>query len=73
MALHKDYYAEDCLQSMDCDVIKNLMVVIGSKELICFIDTEYSIHAQLIFDSLRFADLIFQNVWQIFSAMLPLM
>jgi len=52
MALHKDYHAEDCLQAVDCDVVKNLIVEIGGEELIHFVDTEYSTHAQLIFDSL---------------------
>ncbi|KAG2340669.1 hypothetical protein BDR05DRAFT_950211 [Suillus weaverae] len=73
MALHKDYGAEDCLQPVDCDVVKNLMVEIGGKVLVHFIDMEYRPHAQLIFDNLGFKDLTFQNVWPIFSAMLPLM
>ncbi|KAG1725924.1 hypothetical protein EDB19DRAFT_1914861 [Suillus lakei] len=73
MALHKDYHVEDCLQSVDRDIVKNLMVEIGGEDLICFVDTEYSAHAQSIFDDLGFIGLTFQNVWQIFSAMLPLM
>ncbi|KAG2032503.1 hypothetical protein BDR03DRAFT_985638 [Suillus americanus] len=73
MALHKDYGAEDCLQLVDRDVVKNLMVEIGGEDLVRFVDVEYSAHAQLIFDNLGFKDLTFQNVWPIFSAMLPLM
>ncbi|KAG1758415.1 hypothetical protein EDD22DRAFT_981416 [Suillus occidentalis] len=70
MALHKDY---------NRDVVKNLMVKIGGEDLVHFVDmvscmtTEYSAHAQLIFNNLGFKDLTFQNVWPIFSAMLPLM
>ncbi|KAG1748682.1 hypothetical protein EDB19DRAFT_1905026 [Suillus lakei] len=73
MALHKDYHVEDCLQSVDRDIVKNLMAEIGGEDLIRFVDTEYSAHAQSIFDDLGFIGLTFQNVWQIFSAMLPLM
>ncbi|KAG2347556.1 hypothetical protein BDR05DRAFT_974081 [Suillus weaverae] len=73
IALHKDYGVEDCLQPVDCDVVKNLMVEIGGKDLVRFVDTEYSAHAQLIFNNLGFKDLTFQNVWPFFSAMLPLM
>ncbi|KAG1741481.1 uncharacterized protein EDB91DRAFT_1237141 [Suillus paluster] len=73
MALYKDYDAEDCLQYVDRDVVKNLMVEIGGKDLVRFVNTEYSAHAQLIFDDLGFKDLTFQNVWPIFSVMLPLM
>ena len=73
MSLHQDYNAENCLQLVDRDVVKNLMEEIGGEDLIRFIDLEYSNTAQLIFNNLGYTVLTFENVWQVFSAMLPLM
>ncbi|KAG2140218.1 uncharacterized protein EDB93DRAFT_1241888 [Suillus bovinus] len=70
--LHKDYDAQNCLQLVDRDVVKNLMEEIGGEDLIRFVDSEYSAAAQLIFDGLGFTILTFKNVWSVFSAMLPL-
>ncbi|KIK32618.1 hypothetical protein CY34DRAFT_18913 [Suillus luteus UH-Slu-Lm8-n1] len=70
--LHKDYDAQNCLQLVDRDVVKNLMEEIGGEDLIRFVDSEYSAAAQLIFDGLGFTVLTFENVWSVFSAMLPL-
>ncbi|KAJ8579873.1 hypothetical protein M405DRAFT_869891 [Rhizopogon salebrosus TDB-379] len=72
MSLHEDYNAENCLQLVDRDVIKNLMEEIAGEDLIRFVDSEYSAAACLIFDNLGFTVLTFENVWQVFSAMLPL-
>jgi hypothetical protein len=72
MSLHEDYNAKNCLQLVDRDVIKNLMEEIGGEDLIRFVDSEYSAAACLIFDNLGFTVLTFENVWQVFSAMLPL-
>ncbi|KAG1859675.1 hypothetical protein F4604DRAFT_1588966 [Suillus subluteus] len=73
MSLHEDYDAENCLQLVDRDVVKNLMEEIGGENLIHFVDSEYSAAAQLIFDDLGFTFLTFKNVWPMFSVMLPLM
>jgi hypothetical protein len=70
--LHKDYDVQNCLQLVDRDVIKNLMEEIGGEDLIHFVDSEYSATVQLIFDGLGFTVLTFENVWSMFSAMLPL-
>ncbi|KAG1750783.1 hypothetical protein EDB19DRAFT_1893324 [Suillus lakei] len=72
MSLHEDYDAENCLQPVDHDVIKNLMEEIGGEDLICFVGSEYSVATQSIFDNLGFTVLTFENVWQVFAAMLPL-
>ena len=73
MSLHEDYGAENCLQPVDHSVVGNLMEEIGGEDLIRFVDSEYSATAQSIFDNLGFTVLTFENVWQVFSAMLPLM
>ncbi|KIK79428.1 hypothetical protein PAXRUDRAFT_161324, partial [Paxillus rubicundulus Ve08.2h10] len=72
-ALHNQYGGEDCLQKVDRAVVKQLMEEIGGEDLICFVDIAYAAHAQTVYDSLNFTSLTLQNVWAVFSAMLPLM
>jgi hypothetical protein len=49
------------------------MEELGGEDLILFVSREYAYKAQGIFDTLRVRDLNLQNVWHIFSSMLPLM
>jgi hypothetical protein len=44
----------------------------GGKDLIRFVPAEYAENAQSIYDALGIKDLTLQNVWHIFTAMLPL-
>jgi hypothetical protein len=41
-------------------------------ELVSFSTPEFSAHAQEAYDSLAIVDLTFENVWAVFTAMLPL-
>lgn len=66
MALYEDYHIVNYLQSVDYDNIKNIMMEIGDKDLFCFVNTDYSVYKQLIFNSLGFTSLTFQNVCQFF-------
>ncbi|KIJ05969.1 hypothetical protein PAXINDRAFT_20810 [Paxillus involutus ATCC 200175] len=72
-ALHDQYGGENCLQKVDRAVVKHLMEDIGGEDLIRFLDIGYAAHAQTVYDSLNFTSLTLQNVWAVFSAMLPLM
>ncbi|KIK77459.1 hypothetical protein PAXRUDRAFT_166785 [Paxillus rubicundulus Ve08.2h10] len=72
-ALYDQYGGEDCLQKVDREVVRELMEDIGGVDLIHFVDTGYDVHAQAVFDSLDCTALTLQNVWAVFSAMLPLM
>ncbi|KAG0708133.1 hypothetical protein DFH29DRAFT_979469 [Suillus ampliporus] len=60
------------LPSVDHEVVKQLMESIGGKDLVRFISVEYKNHAETVFANLGFKELSFHNVWNIFSAMLPL-
>ncbi|KAG2057080.1 hypothetical protein BDR06DRAFT_981083 [Suillus hirtellus] len=73
MSLHEDYNAKNCLQPVDHDIVKNLMEGIGREDLIHFVGSEYSVAAQSIFNNLGFTVLTFENVWQVFAAILPLL
>jgi len=72
-ALHREHGGEDCLQTVDMDVVRGLMEELGGDELIQFVPVEYAHHAQTVFDGLNIGSLGFQNVWLVFQAMLPLM
>jgi hypothetical protein len=69
-ALYEEYGAQNCLQSVDCDVVQKLMDAIGGEDLIRFVSVEYSAHAQEVFDSLEVPKIMFHNVWEIFQKML---
>lgn len=69
--LYQEYDAENCLQDVDVEVVQKLMDDIGGEELIRFVSVEYAARAQEIFDSLNVPKLTFENVWEVFSAMLP--
>jgi hypothetical protein len=69
--LYQEYDAENCLQAVDVDVVQKLMDDIGGEELNRFVSVEYAARAQEVFDSLNVLKLAFENVWEVFSAMLP--
>lgn len=69
--LYQEYDAENCLQHVDVDVVQKLMDDMGGEELIRFVSVEYAARAQGVFDSLNVSKLTFENVWEVFSAMLP--
>jgi hypothetical protein len=71
--LFEYYGGEDCLQPVDTTVIRTLMEELGGEDLILFVSHEYAAKAQGVYNTLHVHDLNLQNVWQIFSAMLPLM
>ncbi|KAH7904483.1 hypothetical protein BJ138DRAFT_1019103 [Hygrophoropsis aurantiaca] len=72
-ALHTEYNGQYCLQSVDRQIVAQLMEEIGGEDLIRFVSVEYAAHAQAIYNSLGFTSLTLHNVWAVFSSMLPLM
>ncbi|KJA25629.1 hypothetical protein HYPSUDRAFT_85343 [Hypholoma sublateritium FD-334 SS-4] len=72
-SLYTKYGGEDCLQPVDTDVIHQLMADIGGEKLIQFVTPEYAAHAQSIYATLNIQSLAFDNVWLIYSTMLPKM
>lgn len=72
MSMPWKYNAENFLQSVDVSVVDQLMDAIGS-ETLQFVTPEYAEHAQSVYETLGVRNLMFQNIWQVFSAMLPLM
>lgn len=71
--LHEQYGSEDCLQPVDRDIVWGLMEDIGGEDLIRFVTVEYAERARAVFESLGHEKLSFQNIWGVFSLMMPLM
>jgi hypothetical protein len=71
--LYESFGGEDCLQPVNVEIVHGLMEELGGEDLILFVSRDYSVKAQLIFDTLGIHDLNLQNVWHVFSAMLPLL
>lgn len=71
--LHENYGSEDCLQPVDRDIVWGLMQDIGGEDLVRFVSVEYAAIAQTAFESLGHEKLSFQNIWTVFTLMMPLM
>jgi len=71
--LCQKFNGQNCLQKVDVAVIHGLMEDIGGEELIQFVTPEYAQRAQSVFDTLNITKLRFDNVWLVYSAMLPRM
>jgi hypothetical protein len=73
MALYSQYGGENCLQPVDTKIIDALIAEIGGDEILEFVTPAFAKQAQGIYDVLQVGELTFQNVWLVFSKMLPLM
>ena len=62
LALHRDYGAENLLQTVNRDSIRELMGCLGGEDLIRFVSVDYAEHAQHIYDSLSIGKLTLLNV-----------
>ena len=71
-ALCQKYGGENCLQPIDIALVRGLMEDIGGEDLVHFVSLEYATRVQGVYDGLNVGKLSFENVWLIFSAMLPL-
>lgn len=72
-ALFHKYGGENCLQQVDPAIVQNLMEEIGGEALIQFVTPEYAAKAQAAYDTLHITSLTLENIWSVFSSLLPLM
>ena len=70
-ALCGKFGGKDCLQLVDVDTVRGLMRDIGGESLIQFVTPEYAEQAQAVFNGLNVGKLAFDNVWLVYTAMLP--
>ena len=71
--LYAERGAEWCLQEVPADIVNHLKQKVGGEGLIRFVSVEYACHAQAKFETLKYGQLSFENVWNVFSDMLPIM
>jgi hypothetical protein len=62
----------DCLLPVDVQVIREMKEALGGDSLLEFVSAEFANRAQVAYDTLNISKLTFQNVWAVFTQMLPL-
>ena len=73
MALCASYGGENCLQDVDVNVVRVLAEEIGGADLVRFVSVEYAAHAEGVLARLGIATVTLENIWTVFTAMLPYM
>ena len=72
-SLHENYGLTDCLLRIpDMSIIHKLKEEMGGDSLLDFVSPEFSERAECAYKSLSISELTFENVWDIFQALLPL-
>ncbi|TFY75926.1 hypothetical protein EWM64_g8088 [Hericium alpestre] len=71
-SLPQDWGGRNCLLPIDVNIIRDLKQELGGDQLLDFTSAEFSARAQVAYDSLQITKLTFQNAWDVFNAMLPL-
>jgi hypothetical protein len=72
-SLHENYGLVDCLLRIsDMSVIHKLKEEMGGDALLDFVPPEFGERAEGAYESLSIFELTFENVWEIFQALLPL-
>jgi hypothetical protein len=72
-SLPAEWDGRDCILKIDdMRVIKEMKEQLGGHDLISFSTCEFAALAQAAYDSLEIIKLTQENVWSIFTAMLPL-
>ncbi|EGO29471.1 hypothetical protein SERLADRAFT_365490 [Serpula lacrymans var. lacrymans S7.9] len=73
IALANEYGGKICLLPVDLAVICRLKESIGGEDLIQFVSTEFANHAESVFGTLGIDKITSDNIWHIFTKMLPLL
>jgi hypothetical protein len=71
MALYPSHGGENCLQAVDVNVVRALAEEIGGEDLIRFVSAEYAAHAEGVLAQLGVVMVTLENVWNVFTTMLP--
>ena len=74
-SLPEEWGGRDCLLKLepeDLSVVAELKEELGGDALIAFSTLEFAARAQVVYDSLGIIQLTFENIWVVFTIMLPL-
>lgn len=71
--LPETWGGRDCLLPIeDLDVIREMKKELGGEELLAFSTPEFDAAARTAYDSLGIVELTFDNIWIVFTTLLPL-
>ena len=72
-SLHENYGLTDCLLRIpDMSIIQKLKEEMGGDELLEFVWPDFTARCDAAYESLTISELTFENVWEVFQALLPL-
>lgn len=71
-ALPERWGGRDCLIPVDIAIIQEIKAAMGGDDILSFAPAEFCERAELAYSSLLITALSFENVWAVFSHMLPL-
>ncbi|KZT13141.1 uncharacterized protein LAESUDRAFT_690342 [Laetiporus sulphureus 93-53] len=71
-SLHEEWGGKNCLVKVDVAVVAEIKATMGGDQILDFVSAEYAHIAQVAYDTLGIVELTFENVWDTFSALLPL-
>ncbi|KAJ7210229.1 hypothetical protein C8J57DRAFT_1454178 [Mycena rebaudengoi] len=71
-SLYERWGGKNCLLPVNVEVIRQMKKDMGGDDLIAFSTPEFAARAQEVYDSLLITTLTQQNIWSVFTAMLPL-
>ncbi|KAG6372147.1 hypothetical protein JVT61DRAFT_8557 [Boletus reticuloceps] len=72
IALAAEYGGTNCLLPVDLTVIHHLKAALGGEKLLRFVSVEFADHAEMVFETLGIETITSDNIWDIFTKMLPL-
>lgn len=72
-SMPQNWGGRNCLLEVDVDVIRQIKEEMGGDQLLEFVSSDFSQHAQTAYDSLNIQDLSMENIWFVFRDMLPLL
>lgn len=71
-SLPEKWGGRNCLLPVNVNIIRDIKDAMGGDEILEFTTAEFSEQCKSIFDELGFSSILsFENVWDIFTAMLP--
>ena len=73
IALADEYGGGNCLLPVDLAVICRLKDDIGGEDLVRFVDVEFAHSAEAAFNTLGIDRITSDNIWLVFTKMLPLL
>lgn len=71
--LYEEWGGKDFLMPVDVSVIQKMKEEMGGDEVLEFVPAPFRSLAEAAYDSLHICELAMDNVWEVFSAMLPIL